>query len=415
MQLQKLKLFSNKKDFFIFFGIVFLIFILNISFEYFRYKKITSKKSYTTKAFVLNEYIKNNHKVIKLKSNEGFVFYTTASKRFHSVKGKYVKIRIYPYKLNFLNFLKGFYVKGWFLKTYQNNKFTKNKFESFIENQHTNKDIATIYKALFLAKPLTYELYQKFSALGVSHLFAISGFHLGIISAVLFFIAKMLYSPLHSKFFPYRHKNRDIFIFVAIVSFLYLDFLEFPPSLVRAYVMFIVGFFLYDRYFEVFSEYTLLVAIFLIVAFFPRFLFSLGFWLSVLGTYYIILYIKYTSHIKPLYQFFLLPTFVYIAMLPTSVYIFHNFSIYHPLSILATIGFGVFYPLAFLAHLLNVGDIFDDFLNIILTYNINLYKIDLPKVAWLLYLGISFFALFFEKMFYIFTVTGVVFLLFLFY
>lgn len=49
-------------------------------------------------------------------------------------------------------------------------------------------------------------------------------------------------------------------------------------------------------------------------------------------------------------------------MLPFSLVIFGNFSIYHPLSILWTVLFSIFYPLSIFLHIIGFGDIFDTLL-----------------------------------------------------
>ncbi|MCB5267736.1 MAG: ComEC/Rec2 family competence protein, partial [Candidatus Cloacimonetes bacterium] len=84
----------------------------------------------------------------------------------------------------------------------------------------------------------------------MSHLLAISGFHLGVLSTVLFFLVRPMYRLFQKRYFPYAHANRDTFIFVACCLLLYMLFLGTPPSLLRAFGMLVVGFVLYDRGYE---------------------------------------------------------------------------------------------------------------------------------------------------------------------
>jgi len=402
--LEKVELFKNKKEFFLFFVFILFILFLNISYEFYKYKKLTSYKTATINAYVLNQYIKKSkykkYKVIKLKTNDGHIFYTTASIRFRNVKNKFVTIKIYTSKITFLNYLKGFYANGRFLKI-KNDTSQKHKILSIISQLHADKNISQIYQALFFAKPLSYELYNRFSALGISHLFAISGFHLGILSAFLFFIFNALYLIPHKYFFPYRNKNRNIFIISLFCIFLYLDFLEYPPSLIRAFGMMSVGFFLYDRGIKVISIQTLFISVLIIIAFIPTIIFSLGFWLSVLGVYYILLFILHFKDLKIWQYYFLIPIWVYLMMLPTSLYIFHNFSIYHPFSIIIGLIFSLFYPLSIFLHLIGYGDIFDFLIAKLIYFPISSYKINLHYMVEISFLALSFLTLKYKKLIFL--------------
>ncbi len=401
--LERVKLFDEKRDYFYFFLLAFTLLAVSLSIELYHYKNLKKNKTAIVKAQVLNEYIKTtptkSYKVIKLRSNHGATFYTTASVRFHSVKNKEVLIKISTSKLTFLSYLKGFYAKGWFLKSYKP-KTLKNRLDALLHTIHKNNDIYHIYAALYLAKPLTYELYNRFSALGISHLFAISGFHLGILSFVVYFFLFWLYKPLHAKFFPYRNIKRDIFIATALILFCYLDFLAYPPSLVRSYVMLVVGFYLYDRGIKVISMQTLFVAVVLILSISPRLFFSLGFWLSVSGVYYILLFLIHYKSLAIWKQFFMIPIWVYLSMLPISLYIFGNFSYIHPFSIVFTVLFSVFYPFSLLLHLSGFGAVLDHILQKIVFIPIEVYHISLPTWLILLYILLSFGASVNKKLLY---------------
>jgi len=140
-------------------------------------------------------------------------------------------------------------------------------------------------------------------------------------------------------------------------------FLDSPPSLLRAFAMLIIGFVLYDRGMKIISMQTLFLTVLLLLAFFPRLVFALGFWLSVSGVFYIFLFLIHFKSINKIWQFILVPFWVYILMLPFSLVIFGNFSIYHPLSIIWTSLFTLFYPLSIFLHIIGFGDIFDSLLD----------------------------------------------------
>jgi len=392
-----------------------LLLMLSLGREYYHYHQLKAKPTAIIKATVLNEYLKTtskkSYKVIKLKSNNGALFYTTASKRFRSVKNSEVLLKIWTKNLDFLSYLKGFYVHSYFLKSTPLNS-NKERLSTLLHSLHSNETIARIYDALFLAKPLSFELYNRFGALGISHLFAISGFHLGILSAVLFFLLYHLYKPLHTHYLPYRHIKRDIFFVVAAILLGYLLFLDSPPSLLRAYAMLLIGFILYDRGVKILSMQTLFIATTLLLALFPRLFFSLGFWLSVSGVYYIMLFFIHFKELKTWQQFLLVPLWVYMMMLPFSLYIFHTFSLYHPLSVIITELFTIFYPLSLFLHIVGFGSLLDPLLDGILHLDLHPYSITLPK--WLFYgfVLLSLLASRYKKVLYLLVVIAVAILIY---
>ena len=231
---------------------------------------------------------------------------------------------------------------------------------------HKDQDVSQIYGALFFALPLSSSLQERFSLLGVSHLLAISGFHLGVLSFILFSLLRLPYTQLQKHFFPYRHRNRDLFLLVALILGAYLLFLGDVASLLRAYAMLLVGYVLHDRGMKIVSMQTLFVTLVLLLSLWPRLLFSMGFWLSVSGVYFIFLYLRYFSELSKQMSFVAVPVWVYLMMTPIALVLFGNYSLYHPLSIVWSILFTLFYPLALFLHLMGVGDSIDGVLRFFL-------------------------------------------------
>ena len=370
MLLQKNSLFHSKKEFFLFLAICLFIAFYSVLIEFNNYKLLTQFDSAIVDATILKQYEKTKltkrgkqktYQVLKLKADKGFSFYTTVNKKFPNHKGKRIQLEIWAGKISFYEYLTGFYA-------YNRNKNVnktlsfKDKLNSEIDIQHKNPLIANIYKALYTATPLNYQLQAVFSTLGVSHLLAISGFHLGVLSGLLFLILKYPYKFLQNRYFPYRNSKLDIFAIVSSVLLVYLLFLDSPDSLLRAFTMLILGFFLYDRAIKIISMQTLFLTAIILLSFFPKLLFSLGFWLSMSGVFYIFLFLIHFKHLSKLWQFILVPIWVYLLMLPYSLVIFANFSIYHPLSILWTSLFTLFYPLSIFLHIFGFGDLFDSVL-----------------------------------------------------
>jgi len=365
--IQKVSLLNSKRDFFIFSSFLAFILFYSLLINYNNYKILTRFDSCVVHATLLKQYTKtkrnrwnklHSYQILKLKADEGFTFYSSQAMSFKSNIGKKITMEIWPKDINFYSFLSNFYASSQIIAIAQETTL-KESLNLAIEKQHDDENIAKLYQALFSATSLPRDLQSLFSSLGVSHLIAISGFHLGVLSAILFFLFQKPYKFFQNRYFPYRSYHRDSFFILSIVLVSYMLFLGTPPSLLRAFSMLVIGFLLYDRGVEVFSIQTLFITIALLLALFPSLIFSIGFWLSVGGVFYIFLFIIYFKNLSKLWQFILLPFWVYLMMLPYSLVIFGNFSLYHPLSIIWTSLFTLFYPLSILLHLLNYGNLLD--------------------------------------------------------
>jgi len=222
---------------------------------------------------------------------------------------------------------------------------------------------------------------------------AISGFHLGVLSALLFFLLKTPYKFFQNRYFPYRSYKVDSFVIISVLLLAYLIFLDSPASLLRAFVMLVIGFILYDRAYKIISMQTLFLTLILILSFFPRLFFSLGFWLSISGVFYIFLFLIHFKHLSKIWQFILIPFWVYLMMLPISLFIFGNFSIYHPFSIILTSLFTIFYPVSIFLHLINFGDLLDDSLLWLLNLTIQKQSTNISLSMEILFITLSLFSI----------------------
>jgi len=398
----RVALFTTHKERLFFLLVALFIAIASLGYEFYSYKKFTAFDSQLIEAKVLKQYTKTKttkqgysrtYQVLKLKSNDGLNFYTIAPKKLEDVKGKILSLEIWAGDITFLEYLRTFFAYGKILNIDENESF-KNSLEQKVQNQHTSLEIASLYNALYFAHPLNAKLQERFSYLGVSHLIAISGFHLGLLFGFLLLLLRKPYIFLQDRYFPFRSFKRDSFFIISTLLFFYMLFLETPPSLLRAFVMLVVGFILYDRGVKILSMETLFVAVVLILALFPKLLFSIGFWLSVAGVFYIFLFLIHFEKRSKIFKFILLPIWIYIMMLPYSLSIFASFSLYHPLSIILTALFTLFYPLSIVAHTIAQGALFDSWLQILLSYPIDKQTIKLDMEFLYLQIALSFVAIF---------------------
>ncbi len=375
-----------------------LLFFLSLLFEYRAYKKLTRFDDYISTAWVVNQYKKKNAWVLKLQSTEGFSFYTTSREDLIDLRGYQVEVRWFTKELDFINYLRGFYAPSVLLSR-ASLKQERYRIMDSLDEIHSGKPLA-IFKALFFAAPIDKSLREQLSVLGVNHLLAISGFHLGVLSFILFTLFKSMYRPAQNRFFPYRNSFRDISVLVLMILFAYLYFLDFVPSLLRAFSMSLFAYFLYDRGIKILSFASVFWVVAFLITLWPKLLFSLGFWLSVAGVFYIFLFLYHMKALKPWQSFILLHLWVYLAMLPIVHVYFGTFSLHQLYSPLLTMLFIAFYPLVLFLHLVGQGDSLDFLLNILLSIQAKSIEVFFPLWGLFFYLILSILAVFNKLFFY---------------
>lgn len=371
-----------------------IIFGLNLAYEYKKFKDFSKNSPIVLDTIVLQNYQKTNKKgnkyfVLKLKSDE-FSFYTTSKFKIDS---KFIKATLNPTKVSFKDYLsKTFYMPNLSLKQITNKSNWRLNLSQKITSSHQNPKIAELYSALYLATPISKELRQNVTNWGIAHIIAISGFHLSLLFAMLFFVFRPIYKPLQKKFFPYRDLNFDISVFIFSGAIFYLWILDFTPSFFRSLIMGIVGFIFICRGIKIFAIENLFVCIALAVSFCPNLIFSLGFYFSCLGVFFIFLYIKYfgdTNDLKSPLKIFLhslgLSIFVYFCMNLPVYYFFHSASLFQLSVIALGYVFVVFYPISIIAHLFGFGDFLDIYLLNFLEFANEQAQIYIPKWLFILF------------------------------
>ena len=391
-------LFLNKKEFLA--VSVFLLFIIfaRLFFYYQEFLKLPKGSIYYSQAKVIQVY---NSKLLKLQTPLHTLFLKTKNNQAKPLDKVYIKYFI-PKELNFFDYLKGFFAKGEVLKV-TNKGFDKQAFlAQKIASQHQNKEIASFYQAIYLAQPLDRELRKKVSNLGISHLIALSGFHLGILWALLYGIFYLPYSYLQKRLFPWRHKKIDLGLFTLLLLGLFVLFTNSPPSLLRSYFMLFALWLAFTLSVAIFSFEFLATITLILLALFPKLLLSWGFILSVAGVFYIFLLLKYLPNWAKrniVIEAFVISFGVFLLMFPFAHFFFGNFSMYQLSSPLASLGFSIFYPISILLHLVSFGDMFDKFLKWYFNLGVKGVEIFLPLGAFLLYLALSFWAIFSKRAF----------------
>jgi competence protein ComEC len=407
------KLLVNKKQWYIFFTIILFIFALNISIQYNKYLTLKSLEIQNIVIKVINIYKKkDNYYILKLK-NKDILFYTKLLNNTQNIKNEdLINIDIITTKINFIDYLKGFYAKSFNIFKLESKVSSFKDISNFITNQHSNDDIKELFNALFLATPINKSLRDKCVDFGVSHLIALSGFHLGVLSLIIFYIFYYPYQYIHQNYFPYRNIKFDLLILTSIILMFYLIFLDLVPSLLRAFSMYIFAIFLYRNNIKILSFTTLVLTLFLLIAFIPKLLFSISLWLSIAGVFYIFLFLKYFININKVLLFLLFNVWIFLAISPIVHQLFPIGSIHQFYSPLFTIGFSIFYPVELFLHIINYGYLLDNIINIWLNIPSKVYQTYTTMYFTAFYILISLLSIYKKIFFYILNILIVCFILF---
>lgn len=394
-------LFVSRKEFFLTIAVVLCIACISLLVEFYHFTELTKNTLHVNTATVLNHYAKTNEKgrtydVFKLKlDGSGAEVYTT-SWRVTSIPLKSrVKVKLKVDKVTFLDYLKGFFAPSLSLyEIYEDDPPLDVKpLYRWIDNQHENEKIAELYKTLLFATPISKELRDEVQKWGISHLIAISGYNVGVISFLLFFFFKPLYQFFQSRYFPYRNATADLTMVVLVVLFTYMVIIDFVPSFLRAFAMSVFGFFFYSRGIKVLTFQMLGLTSFGLLALFPTLLFSLSFWFSVAGVFYLFLFMHHFKDINRWMLLGIIDLGVFLLMVPIVHTFFLVFTFLQLTSPLSSLVFIVFYPLGVFLHVINLGDILDAYLLGFLAVETHSYVLSFPWWVLVLYVGVSLVAI----------------------
>ncbi|MGL2616367.1 ComEC/Rec2 family competence protein [Helicobacter pylori] len=366
-----------------------LLLVINLYLEYLNYQKLDFSKPTSLNAQILLQYPKTKDQktyfVLKLQS-KNMIFYTTIKEPLKNLQYRYAQFFGRIKSCSFLESL-----KSCFFQTYSFSLTRKHNFKSrlrhFIDSAHSSALVGNLYRALFIGDSLNKDLRDRANALGINHLLAISGFHLGILSVSMYFLFSLFYTPLQKRYFPYRNAFYDIGVLVWVFLLGYLLLLDFLPSFFRAFLMGLLGFLACFFGVRILSFKLLVLACCIAIALLPKLLFSVGFLLSVCGVWYIFLFLKHTqaffktsSFLARSFQAISLSALVFLNMLIIVHAFFPMFSPYQLFSIPLGLIFIVFFPLSLFLHAVGLGSLLDDILSMPLT----IPTISVPSPLWLL-------------------------------
>ena len=391
-QLSKPSLFNSNKERLITLGVFFFLFLLHVTWNYYKYLDFTKFDDYICDVQVQNHYLKNGRSILKLQADD-FTFFTKASSGLRALQEQRISVRIFNSNVAFLDYLRGFYAPSHLLGLYSNEISFRDKIANSIDSQHNEKLFSSLYKTLFLALPASPELREILTTFSIAHLVALSGFHLGLLAFMLHIIFVLIYKFFQQRYFPWRSRSIDIMYLSLITLSFYVVFTDFPPSLLRAFTMMLVGWYIYDRGLELLSFENLTLTILILFVLSPSLLFSIGLWFSVAGVFYILLFLRHFSNLHKAWQFLLLHIWIFILMIPVVHFVFNEFTFLQLLSPLLSMLFILFYPLVLFLHLVGYGGLFDILLNNIFSMSAEMHFIHTPLWFLVIFLSASILAI----------------------
>lgn len=235
--------------------------------------------------------------------------------------------------------------------------------------------VAGFIKAISLGErsELSIDINNDFSILGISHLLAISGLHLSILSLMFFWLLTKLGMT--------REKTA---IIISVFIFGYMFLTGASPSVVRATIMTILMLYSFSFKSSINGLQALSIAFLVMTIINPLWIYNIGFQLSFIITFYIIWGIPLIFKRLPM-EFGLLKksiSLIIITQAASFPLIFYYFNQYSLLSIIANLLFVpvfsfIILPLSIVTLILAllhlyIGNIFAEFLTILLESFFNL-------------------------------------------
>ena len=417
--LEKPKLFLNVKEFLVTLFILSFLLLIRLLYIYSDYEAFKSKPFYYTEVEVIQAYEKRSsdgyYTILKLYSSTLDMTFFSRTKKDELELSRKLRVKIFPNSnMEFLEYLAVPFIYSKVNRVYRDENSSRNRVVVAVEAQHSEAFISNFYNAIFFATPLEKDLRKRVSALGVSHLIALSGFHLAILWGVLFSLLKIIYRPIQQKFFPYRFDLFDVGFIVLLLLAFYVWFVGAPPSLIRSYTMLLLSWILLVLGMELLSFSFLGITVSLLLLIFPKMLLSLAFWFSVIGVFYIFLLLHYFSTLNRYLMTLLISFGIFILMLPIVHMIFPVTSLFQLASPLLSLIFSIFYPLSIFLHLVGLGYLFDPLLLSLFTLESREVLVQVNIWLGVSYMTLSILSIYSRWLFYVLSLYALSFSIWLF-
>ena len=238
----------------------------------------------------------------------------------------------------------------------------KNKLLSYLQEYKSYKYLNAFI--LGIDDDISDKIYESYQINGISHLLAISGSQITILSLILLFILNIFF----------KNKNFNYLLVIFLLLF-YMFLTGFLPPIVRATLLFVILTINKIIKLEVKTIYLLLLIASGYLLYNPFMIMNIGFLFSFIICFYLILFKDYFSKTKGyLLKTFVISLIAFLASMPILIYNFHYINLLSPFINLIFVPLVslVIYPLSLI--LLLVKPLDDFFFNLcICMENLSLY------------------------------------------
>ena len=267
------------------------------------------------------------------------------------------------------------------IKTIKKNKNLSFKMKNFLISRINTYKSKNYLNAFILGnnKEIEKSINESYQINGISHLLAISGMHITIISAIFLFILNHL-----------SKKQKTNYLVVIIILFFYMFLTNFSPSVIRATFLFTAVTIKNILKLNIKTIYILLIICSGYLFYNPYIIYNIGFLFSFIITFFLILFKEKINNKKTyLSKIF---TTSYISFLASTPILVNNFFEINLLSPFINIIFVplvslIIFPLSLLALIISPLDnillnltVLMEKLSLIIS-NINIFKISLSHLS----------------------------------
>ena len=274
-----------------------ILFILLITFVYATIYAINYKSKFSNETkiygYIDNYSIEDSKLTIELNSKEKIIciYYFKDIKEINKLKlGDYIKLdgNLKPIKIStnfntfdYKEYLQHNKINYYFnvtnIKKIKNNNKYMYKLKNFIIdriNEDDNKDYLYTF-ILGEKKYISKNVLESYKTNGISHLFAISGMHISLITLLIY------------KIF---NKSKYKEMIVAIIILIYIFLANFSPSIMRAGIFFILLILNKKLKLEISNVYLMLILLSICIFIDPFIIYKIGFQYSYLISFTLILF-----------------------------------------------------------------------------------------------------------------------------
>ena len=331
--LKKLKILLLLKILFLCISITLII----VKFLTFKTKPLPNKNEFIGE--ILDVKIKNEKITIKLNTDEKILinYYIKKNENYSNLKiGSIIKVEgklDYPKKntnfnlFNYKNYLlseKIYFVltanKITYIKDTDNIFFkAKNLLINYINNFKTKDYLYTFI--LGNTSLLEQDTKESFQNNGISHLFAVSGMHITLISTLLMYLLKKI------------TKNHDISYIITIFILLFYTFItNFSSSILRAFLLFLLIYINKKFKFNLKTIEIIMLILLILLMYNPFYIYSIGFKFTFIISIILILFSKKINNFKNYFSKLLMTSLIsFFISLPIVINNFFEINLISPL------------------------------------------------------------------------------------